>query len=129
MAGEFGAYIAQKRIEKDVKLKPIAEKLGVSVTYLSDIIKGRRNPPDSDRLVALATVLNLSEEEKQKMYDLAGREKNQVSLDLIDYVMREDFPTLRAVIRRARDNNLGDDFWQEINKIIDHRNGGNKNAN
>ena len=36
MAGEFGAFIAQKRIEKDVKLKPIAEKLGVSVTYLSD---------------------------------------------------------------------------------------------
>ena len=42
MAGEFGAYIAQKRLEKDVKLKPIAERLGVSVTYLSDIIKGRR---------------------------------------------------------------------------------------
>ena len=47
MAGEFGAFIAQKRLEKDVKLKPIADKLGVSVTYLSDIIKGRRNPPDS----------------------------------------------------------------------------------
>ena len=42
MAGEFGGFIARKRIEKDVKLKPIAEKMGVSVTYLSDIIKGRR---------------------------------------------------------------------------------------
>ena len=25
MAGEFGAFIARKRLEKDVKLKPIAE--------------------------------------------------------------------------------------------------------
>ena len=42
MAGEFGKFIAEKRLEKDVKLKPIAERLGVSVTYLSDIIKGIR---------------------------------------------------------------------------------------
>ena len=50
MAGEFGKFIAEKRLEKDVKLKPIAERLGVSVTYLSDIIIGIRNPPDKDCL-------------------------------------------------------------------------------
>ena len=54
MAGEFGKFIAEKRLEKDVKLKPIAERLGVSVTYLSDIIKGRRNPPDKDGLEIFA---------------------------------------------------------------------------
>ena len=53
MTGEFGKYIAEKRLEKDVKLKPIAERLGVSVTYLSDIIKGRRNPPDKGGLESL----------------------------------------------------------------------------
>ena len=58
MAGEFGAFIAQMRLEKDVKLRPIAEKLGVSVTYLSDIIKGRRNPPDIEGLEALAEAGN-----------------------------------------------------------------------
>ena len=41
MAGEFGAFIAQKRLEKDVKLKPIADKLGVSVTIFLILIKGR----------------------------------------------------------------------------------------
>lgn len=125
MAGEFGAYIAQKRVEKDVKLKPIAEKLGVSVTYLSDIIKGRRNPPDIDGLVALADALNLDEEERDEMFDLAGRERNQVSPDLPEYIMGEDIPTARVALRRARNSNLGDDFWQEVNQIIDRRNGGN----
>lgn len=124
MAGEFGAFIARKRLEKDVKLKPIADKLGVSVTYLSDIIKGRRNPPDIDGLEALATVLNLSEEEREEMLDLAGRERNQVSPDLPDYIMDEALPNARAVLRRAKSQGLGDDFWQEVNKIIDKRNRG-----
>ena len=125
MAGEFGAYIAQKRVEKDVKLKPIAEQLGVSVTYLSDIIKGRRNPPDIDGLEALANALNINEEERDEMFDLAGRERKQVSPDLPEYIMGEDIPTARVALRRARNSNLGDDFWQEVNQIIDRRNGGN----
>jgi transcriptional regulator with XRE-family HTH domain len=124
MAGEFGAFIAQKRLEKDVKLRPIAEKLGVSVTYLSDIIKGRRNPPDIDGLEALAKVLNLNEGEREEMFDLAGRERNQVSPDLPEYIMDAALPNARVALRRAKNQGLGDDFWQEVNQIIDKRNGG-----
>lgn len=124
MAGEFGAYIARKRLEKDVKLKPIAEKLGVSVTYLSDIIKGRRYPPDIDGLEALASALNLNAEEREEMLDLAGRERKQVSPDLPEYIMDEAIPSARVALRRAKSQRLGDDFWQEVNKIIDERNGG-----
>ncbi|RBR30064.1 helix-turn-helix domain-containing protein [Enterococcus cecorum] len=123
MAGEFGAYIAQKRLEKDVKLKPIAEKLGVSVTYLSDIIKGRRNPPDIDGLEALAEILGLTEEEKNIMFDLAGRERNQVSPDLPEYIMDETLPNARVALRRARNAKLGDNFWKEVNRIIDKKGG------
>lgn len=125
MAGEFGAYIARKRIEKDVKLKPIAEKLGLSVTYLSDIIKGRRNPPNIDGLEALAEALNLNAAERDEMFDLAGRERSQVSPDLTEYIMNKNIPSARAAFRKARNGGLGDDFWQEVNQIIDKRNGGN----
>lgn len=121
MAGEFGAFIARKRIEKDVKLKPIAESMGVSVTYLSDIIKGRRNPPDMEGLEALAKALNLDKVETEEMFDLAGRDRNQVSPDLPDYIMDEAIPSARVALRRAKSQNLGDDFWQEVNKIIDKR--------
>ena len=124
MAGEFGAFIARKRIEKDVKLKPIAEKMGVSVTYLSDIIKGRRNPPDMDGLEALSNALGLDKEEAEEMLDLAGRDRNQVSPDLPDYIMDESLPSARVALRRAKSQNLGDDFWQEVNHIIDKRDGG-----
>ena len=121
MTGEFGAFIARKRLEKDVKLKPIAESMGVSVTYLSDIIKGRRNPPDMDGLEALARALNLDQDEREEMFDLAGRDRNQVSPDLPEYIMDEALPSARVALRRAKSQNLGDDFWQEVNKIIDKR--------
>ena len=123
MAGEFGAFIARKRLEKDIKLRPIAEKLGVSVTYLSDIINGRRNPPDIDGLEKLAQALNLNEQEREEMLDLAGRERKQVSPDLPDYIMDESLPNARVALRRAKSQGLGDDFWQEVNQIIDKRNG------
>lgn len=121
MVGKFGAFIARKRIEKDVKLKPIAESMGVSVTYLSDIIKGRRNPPDMEGLEALVKALNLDKVETEEMFDLAGRDRNQVSPDLPDYIMDEAIPSARVALRRAKSQNLGDDFWQEVNKIIDKR--------
>ena len=124
MAGEFGAYIAQKRLEKDVKLKPIAERLGVSVTYLSDIIKGRRNPPDIEGLEALAQALNLRGGGGVEMLALAGRVRKQDSPDLPEYIMDESLPNARVALRRAKSQGLGDDFWQEVNQIIDKRNGG-----
>lgn len=121
MAGEFGAFIARKRIEKDLKLKPIAEKLGVSVAYLSDIIRGRRNPPDKEGLDILAAILNLNDEEKAEMFDLAGRERNQVASDLTEYIMDESIPNARVAFRKARNANLGDDFWKKVNDIIDNK--------
>ena len=121
MAGEFGAFIARKRIEKDLKLKPIAEQLGVSVAYLSDIIRGRRNPPDKEGLDILAAMLNLNDEEKAEMFDLAGRERNQVASDLTEYIMDESIPNARVAFRKARNANLGDDFWKKVNDIIDNK--------
>lgn len=123
MAGEFGAYIAQKRIEKDVKLKPMAERLGMSVTYLSDIIKGRRNPPDAAGLEIIAEMLFLSPEERDCLFDLAGRERNQVSPDLPEYIMDESLQEARVALRRAKSANLGNDFWEEVNRMIDKKEG------
>lgn len=121
MAGEFGAYIAQKRIERDVKLKSMAERLGMSVTYLSDIIKGRRNPPDKAGLDIMAEMLCLSEEERHLLYDLAGKERDQASPDLTEIIMDDSMGEARTALRRASSKNLGNDFWEEVNRMIDAR--------
>ena len=124
MAGEFGAFINEKRRGRasdgtDIKLKDIANAMDKTATYLSDIIKGRRNPPDIDLLNKIADTLCLSDEEKAEMFDLAGRDRNEVSPDLPDYIMDQGIPHARTALRRAKEKGLGDEFWKKVNDSID----------
>lgn len=72
-------------------------------------------------LEALAKALSLDQNERGEMFDLAGRVRNQVSPDLTGYIMDAVLPSVRVALRRAKRKNLGDDFWQEVNKIIDKK--------
>lgn len=124
MAGEFGKFIDEKRRGRgpggtDILLKDIASAMGVTATYLSDIVKGRRNPPEMDTLKKIAIVLQLDDEERDFMYDLAGRERNEAAPDLPEYLMSENIPHVRAALRRASDKNLGDDFWKKVFEQIE----------
>lgn len=126
MAGEFGKFIDEKRRGRaadgsDVMLKDIATAMGTTATYLSDIIKGRRNPPEMKLLKKIAAVLQLSPKEKEEMFDLAGRERDEAAPDLPDYIMNEDIPHVRVALRRANDKKLGDDFWKKVVAEIDKK--------
>ena len=126
MAGEFGKFIDEKRKGRaadggDIMLKDIAAAMGTTATYLSDIIKGRRNPPDMKLLEKIATVLNLNSEEKEEMFDLAGRERDEAAPDLPEYIMDKEIPHVRVALRRANDKNLGDDFWKKVVDDIDKK--------
>ena len=124
MAGEFGAFINEKRKGRgpdgqDIMLKDIATALGVTPTYLSDIVKGRRNPPDIEILNKLAVILQLTKEEREYMYDLAGQERKEAAPDLPEYLMDKDIPHVRAALRRASDKKLGDEFWKRVMEQIE----------
>lgn len=120
MAGEFGAFINEKRKGRgpngtDILLRDLAKAMGdMSVTYLSDIIKGRRNPPDMKLLDIIAVVLSLTPQEKAEMFDLAGRERDEAAPDLPGYIMDENIPHVRAALRKASNKGLGDDFWKKV---------------
>ena len=77
MALSFGDFISQKRIEMKYTMRELASKLSISAPYLADIEHGHRNPPDKDKLDELATVLELSQEEKEEMLDLAGEKRGE----------------------------------------------------
>ena len=119
MTGEFGKYIDNKRIGRgeygeNIKLKDIADAMGIGAPYLSDIIKGRRNPPDIQVIEKLAIVLKLTPDEKEELLDLAGRERDSAAPDLPEYLMSKKLPHVRKALRRASEKNLGDDFWKRV---------------
>lgn len=126
MAGEFGQYIDQKRRGRgadgaDIMLKDIANTMGVTATYLSDIIKGRRNPPEMKLLEKIAEALHLDENERTELLDLAGRERAEAAPDLPEYIMDANLPHVRIALRRANSKNLGDDFWKKVVEEMDDK--------
>ena len=117
MTGEFGDFLRKRRIEKKITLREFAAAIGIAPPYLSDIEKGHRYPPDKDKLYAIAKTLQLSVEDMNLMFDLAGRERaNAISPDLPEYIMATD--NARVALRLARDASLGESEWQKLVDLI-----------
>ena len=106
MENKFGEYVKAKRQEKEISLRKLAEELGIVPAYMSDIEKGRRYPPDKEKIYKIAEVLGLNEDDTNTLFDYAALSRdNGVSPDLSDYVMGVD--NLRTALRKARDINAG----------------------
>lgn len=118
MRGSFGSFLARQCVEKDVKLTELSSITGKSVSYLSDVKKGRRLPPNGPFLEQITSVFSMTTTEVDEMYDCSGNDRGIVSEDMTDYIMSEELPAIRAAIRIARDRHLTNDFWLEIAKLI-----------
>lgn len=118
MDTKFGEYVKAKSMEKGVNLRKLAELLGIVPAYMSDIEKGRRYPPDKDKLYKIAEVLHFTEAETNEMFDLAALAKeNTVSPDLPEYIMGNE--KARVALRMARDSNAGDKVWQDVIDMLE----------
>ena len=117
----FGEFIQRKRVEKQIPLRKMAENIGISAPYLSDIEKDRRNPPEMDKLELISQVLLLSEDEKSIMLDLAGRKRNSVAPDLPSYIMERGY--VSAALRTARDLDAGEEEWMKFVAELKKRKG------
>lgn len=117
----FGEFLQRKREEKKITLRSMAEKIKVSAPYLSDIEKGRRNPPEMEKLELISTILLLTDDEKATMLDLAGKMRNSVAPDLPDYIMGRDY--VAAALRTARDLDAGEAEWMQFVEELKKRKG------
>ena len=118
MDERFGKFVRQKREEKKINLRKLAEILDIAPAYMSDIEKSRRYPPDKDKIETIAKTLELTEDEKNYLFDMAALAKdNTVSPDLPEYIMENDL--VRVALRRARDVDAGNEEWEKVIKIFD----------
>ena len=117
----FGEFISKKRVEKKITLRKMADMLGVSAPFLTDVEKDRRNPLDMEKLNRLAEILDLSKEENELMLNLAGRKRNAVAPDLPEYIMERDY--VSAALRTARDLGAGEEEWNRFVEELKKRKG------
>ena len=59
----FGMYLTTLRLKHRLKQKDLAEALDVYSSYISEIESGRRNPPSSKVIDAIASAMSLSKDE------------------------------------------------------------------
>ena len=121
MYANFGEFISQKRVEKQITLRKMADMLGVSAPFLTDVEKDRRNPFDMEKLTQLAKILDLSNEERELMFNLAGKKRNAVAPDLPEYIMERDY--VSAALRTARDLDAGEEEWSQFVEELRKRKG------
>jgi len=113
----FGEFIRSKRLKdpRELTLKDVAEQLGISLTFLSDIENGRRKPFDSEKIEQLCSFLNLGDEDRERMYDLAARETGAVPSDIDDTFMYTDIGDLaRRAIRMSNAGIIAEEDWREF---------------
>lgn len=111
----FGEFISAKRFERCITVRAMAERIGVSPGYYSDIEKNRRNPPDREILKKIIAALGLGAEEEIEFFDLAGKARSEVSPDLPDYIMGND--VVRVALRIAKQRADSDDWRQFIENL------------
>jgi len=125
----FGDFIKKKRQDnpRQLTLKDLSERLGISLSFLSDIENNRRKPFDSDKIEKFAEILDLSDIEKATLYDLAAREKKEIPSDLEDIMMYEKIGEMaRFALRQSNAGNLTEEDWKQLLRKIDERKRGKK---
>ncbi|HFC97511.1 MAG TPA: XRE family transcriptional regulator [Thermosulfurimonas dismutans] len=114
MAGKFGETLRALRIKRKLRLKDVAQAMGWSVVYLSDLERGHRNPPKPEVIAKLARVLNVPAGE---LLAAASEDKRHVELPL------ETSPSKREVallLARTWDE-LTDEEARKIVEILKRR--------
>lgn len=123
---QFGEFVTTRRKEKEISLRGMAEKLDLSPAYWSDIEKGRRNPPNLNILGELSKILNLSQEEFDEMVDMASEDRDEIPMDLPEYIKESDLA--RTALRKARKKTEVDGesstnkAWEDFIKALDEEN-------
>jgi transcriptional regulator with XRE-family HTH domain len=113
----FGAFLKEKRNERVITLRALAEMVGIKFGYYGDIETGRRTPLDLEFLDKIKEALSLSDADSAKLYDLAGKAREAAPPDLTGYI--NSTPKARVALRVAKATATDEDwerFIQDLEK-------------
>ena len=115
----FGSFLANKRKGKQISLRALAAKLGVSAPYLYEVEKGRKAPLNLERILLVSRILLMKKEEEVHFLDLAGEyRESTVPPDLPEYINAHAF--VRDALRAARDLGAEKSDWQGFTDRLSH---------
>jgi len=117
----FGAFLKEKRNQRTITLRAMAELIGVGYGYYSDLESGRRTPIELEFLDKIKAALKLPEEDAQKLYDLAGKAREAAPPDLTGYI--NNTPKARIALRVAKESATDED-WERFTQYLEEKDRG-----
>jgi transcriptional regulator with XRE-family HTH domain len=90
---KFGAFVRREREAREIGLREMAKRIGVSPTYLSKVERDEFTPPTEDKVRAIARIIECDSDE---LLGLAGR----MPSDLADIIKRNPVE-MSALLRTA----------------------------
>ncbi len=118
---DFGDFLHQKRTERKISYRDLGKIIGVEAPYISDIEKGRRNAPSMEKLKKISAFFELSKEEEDLMYNLAGDKAQIVPPDLPEYIVERHY--VSNALRTAKDLDANEEDWNMLVEELKRRKG------
>jgi DNA-binding Xre family transcriptional regulator len=122
----FGEYIRHKRMSdpREITLKELSERLGISLSFLSDIEQGRRKPFESDKIDLFCKELDLLDDDKALMYDLAARDRGEIPSDIDDIMMYSEIGDMARLALRLSNAGIADEAdWKKFIRDLEKKRG------
>lgn len=115
---EFGQYLRSVRQAKKISIRQLAKAVSKTPTYISDIEKGNNKPPERELLDRIILALQLEEfpDIKNRLYDLAAKERKDVPADIKEYLMENE--SILKIIRTAKESPNEKQIWEKVSQII-----------
>lgn len=113
MLTKFGKQLRKIRIESDQRLKDMADKLGVTVAYLSAVENGNRKVPDA-WVHVIATEYQLNEQDIIELQKAAYEDKTEIRISLED-ATRPDV----ALSFARKFKNMTNDELNQLQEFLD----------
>jgi transcriptional regulator with XRE-family HTH domain len=96
---KFGAFVRREREAREIGLREMAKRIGVSPTYLSKVERDEFTPPTEDKVRAIAQIIECDPDE---LLALAGRTPSDLA-DIIKRAPIEVSALLRTTSGMTRD--------------------------
>ena len=113
----FGKFLRKKRLEdpRELRQADIAEILGLSLSYYTDIENDNRRPLNGNEIEIVSDYLNLSEEDKAKLYNFAAFEKGKIPADLEETVIYDKVGEYALMaLRESKAGNITEEMWKQF---------------
>lgn len=112
----FGEALRRLRRAKEMSLADLADSIECSIVYMSDVERGRRNPPSLEKIRRLLDRMG-EEHRLAEMLVLAARSRQSIEISVKDK-NEQVADMLAALARRCDEGSMDDELARRIKEIL-----------